>query len=151
MLKIGMLSLFILLGLLFGGFFNMGIILAGQNIIPLPPGINPEDMESLKANFHLFEPKHFIVPFIAHAVGTLIGCFFASFLSAVILKENPKLPCFAISGLFFLGGLFNIIYLPSPIWFSALDLLVAYFPAGFLGYTLAGSFMSKFLPGRISN
>jgi hypothetical protein len=39
-----------------------------------PEGVNPMDMESIKVNMHLFEPIHFLFPFIAHATGTLIGC-----------------------------------------------------------------------------
>jgi hypothetical protein len=30
-----------------------------------------------------------------------------------------------------------VIDLPAPIWFEALDLLIAYFPMGYLGYRLA--------------
>jgi hypothetical protein len=39
---------------------------------------------------------------------------------------------------FFVGGSINIIMLGGPLWFSALDLIVAYIPMGYLGWKLTG-------------
>jgi len=41
-------------------------------------------------------------------------------------------------GIFFLaGGIANIFMLPSPTWFSVVDLVVAYIPMGYLGGIVA--------------
>lgn len=44
-------------GALVGGTVNMGIVMGSGSIIPPPEGIDPGDMESLVANFHLFSPN----------------------------------------------------------------------------------------------
>ena len=52
-------------GALIGILVNSGIVSISGAVIPLPEGIDPNDFESLKANFHLFEPKNFIMPFLS--------------------------------------------------------------------------------------
>lgn len=39
--------------------------------------------------------------------------------------------------LFLIGGVSMVAMLPSPMWFNALDLIVAYIPMAFLGGKLA--------------
>jgi hypothetical protein len=42
-------------------------------------------------------------------------------------------------GLFFLiGGITSVYMLPSPVWYTVLDLVGAYLPMGYLGGKLAG-------------
>lgn len=120
-------------GIVVGMIVNMSIIMASGSVIPLPEGVDPADMESLKGNMHLFEAKHFIMPFLAHALGTLVGAFIAALIAA---SQKMK---FAIGiGVFFLlGGIANIMMLPSPLWFTILDLVGAYIPMGILGGRLA--------------
>ncbi|RMG38369.1 MAG: hypothetical protein D6732_05390, partial [Methanobacteriota archaeon] len=60
----------VLAGLILGSVVNMGLITLGSSVIPPPPGVDVTDMESLKSSMHLFEPRHFIFPFLAHALGT---------------------------------------------------------------------------------
>ncbi len=67
-------------GLIIGGAVNMGIVMLSDNVIPPPEGVNPSSMESLKEGMHLFKPRHFLFPFLAHALGTLSGAMLASFL-----------------------------------------------------------------------
>jgi hypothetical protein len=65
-------------GLIFGSMVNMGLIMISGSIIPPPPGVNPADMECPKSSMHLFKAKHFIFPFLAHALGTLAGAWLAA-------------------------------------------------------------------------
>ena len=123
-------------GFVIGSIVNMGIIMLSGSIIPPPDGVNPADVESLKANIHLFQPKHFIFPFLAHALGTLAGAFTAAKLAA---KHSMKL-AFGIGVFFLLGGLMMIQMVPAPTWFNILDAVVAYIPMGWLGGKLAGKF-----------
>jgi len=119
-------------GIIVGGIINMGIIMLSNSVIPLPEGVDPADMQSLKDNMHLFESKHFIMPFLAHAIGTLAGAFLAARLAA-----NNKLYMAVIIGVVFLiGGIMNVYQLPAPAWFNALDLIVAYLPMAWLGWKL---------------
>ena len=60
-------------GIVAGGVVNMGLITLGPSIIPPPAGVDVTNAASLAAGIHLFEPRHFVVPFLAHALGTLAG------------------------------------------------------------------------------
>ncbi len=121
-------------GVIIGSMVNMGIIMISGSIIPPPEGGDITTMEGLKSTMHLFEPKHFIFPFLAHALGTLLGAFVAAKIAA-----GKKMLMALLVGLFFLiGGTVNIAMLGGPMWFTALDIIiVAYMPMGYLGYVLA--------------
>jgi hypothetical protein len=102
-------------------------------VIPPPEGADVTTMEGLKASIHLFEPKHFIMPFLAHAIGTLVGAFLA-----VKLGASSHMRLAIIVGFFFLvGGAINVFLLPAPMWFNVLDLVGAYIPMAWLGHKLA--------------
>ena len=115
-------------GIIVGGAVNMGIIMISGSIIPPPEGVDNTTMGGLKAGLHLFQPRHFIFPFLAHAMGTFVGALLAAIIAATYKMK------FALSiGVFFLaGGIGNIIMLLSPLWFAIVDLVGAYLPMGFL-------------------
>lgn len=123
----------VVLGLFIGSGINMGLIMLGGSVIPPPEGINPTDIQSLKEGMHMLGAQHFLFPFLAHSLGTLVGALIASGMAA---SQNFKL---AIGiGIFFLaGGIANAFILPAPIWFIVVDLLIAYIPMGWLGGYLA--------------
>lgn len=122
----------VVLGLILGSVVNMGIIMISGSIIQPPNGADVTTMEGLKESIHLFKPKHFLFPFLAHALGTLAGAFLATLISV-----SHKMKMAMLIGIFFLiGGITNIIMLPSPTWFTVLDLAGAYIPMAWLGYKL---------------
>ena len=123
----------VIAGIILGGIVNMGIVMISGSIIPPPQGADVTTMEGLKASMHLFQPKNFILPFAAHALGTFAGAYVAALIAA-----NYKL-IFALGiGVFFLlGGIANIFMLPSPTWFTIVDLAGAYIPMGYLAVKLA--------------
>lgn len=82
---------------------------------------------------HLFEPKHFVFPFLAHALGTFTGAFMTALIAA---SHQLKLALF-IGTIFLAGGIYMVIALPSPVWFSVLDLGGAYIPMAYFGWKLA--------------
>ena len=119
----------VIAGALLGMVINGGIVSVSGMFIPPPEGVDPNDLESIKANMHLFEAKHFIMPFIAHAVGTFVGALLTAMLAA-----SRKLTFALIIGLFFLlGGIAASLMIPAPLWFGISDLLIAYIPMAFLG------------------
>jgi hypothetical protein len=122
----------VLLGLLIGSAVNIGLIMISGKVIPPPAGADVTTMEGLKASLHLFEAKHFVFPFLAHALGTFVGAFIAGLLA----PSRSTVPAYVVGGIFLLGGIANVIILPAPAWFSTLDLLVAYLPAAWLGQAL---------------
>jgi hypothetical protein len=102
-------------------------------VIALPEGADVSTMEGLKESMSLFEPKHFIFPFLAHAIGTLVG----AYLAGLIAATHKMKFALGIGVAFLIGGIINVINLPAPAWFSALDLILAYIPMGWLGGKLA--------------
>ena len=126
----------VLLGLVLGSAVNMGIIMISGSIIPPPEGADTTTMEGLKEAMHLFQPKHFILPFLAHALGTLAG----AFLTALIAANHKMKFALSIGGLFLIGGIINTVSLPSPVWFTVLDLVGAYIPMAWIGYKLSEGF-----------
>ncbi len=119
----------VVLGLFIGVAVNMAIILVSGSIIAPPEGANLTTAEGLKAAMPLMEPKHFLLPFLAHALGTLIGAFTA----AKIAASNKMQLAIVIGICFLVGGVVNIIMLPSPTWFTIVDLGLAYIPMAYLG------------------
>ena len=123
----------VILGLVIGGFVNMSIINISGSIIPPPNGIDITTEEGLKAAMPFFEPKHFLFPFLAHAIGTLVG----AFITALIAKTYRKTLALVIGLAYLIGGIMMINLVPSPLWFSITDLVLAYIPMAFLGYKIA--------------
>ncbi len=122
-------TLAVIAGAVIGSFANGGLIALSPMLIPPPAGADVTTMEGLKASLHLFEPKHFIMPFLAHAVGTLVG----AFVAALIAVNNKMRPAMIVGALFLVGGIMNVMMLPAPTWFSAIDLLLAYLPMAYAG------------------
>ena len=123
----------VLIGFAVGSAVNMGLIMISGSIIPPPAGADVTTMEGLKASLHLFEPKHFLFPFLAHSLGTFAGALCASF---IVLNRRMEF-ALGVGILFLLGGMANVFMLPSPAWFTALDLICAYIPMGYLAGKLA--------------
>ena len=129
----------VVIGLVLGGIVNMALVVAGPQVFPPPAGINMSDAKSLAAGVHLLEPKHFLFPFLAHALGTLVGAL-ATHLVAASLRS--VLAC-VIGVLFLAGGITAACMIPAPAWFIALDLLVAYLPMAWLGARLGRGIRSE--------
>jgi hypothetical protein len=119
----------LLAGIAVGGGVNMALVTISPSLIPPPAGVDVNSADSLRAAMHLFEPRHFIMPFLAHAVGTLAGAF-AAYLIAASFKAQIA---YAIGAVFLCGGVAASFMIPAPGWFIALDLLAAYLPMAWLG------------------
>lgn len=120
-------------GWIIGSLVNYGIITIGPSMIPPPEGIDFNDMESLKENVHLLTGKDYIMPIIAHALGTLVGAF-----AAVKLALTQKFRAAMIVGvLFLLGGIAAAYMMFGFHFYTGLDFLLAYIPMALLGHRLA--------------
>ena len=129
----------VITGIIIGSIVNMSIINISGSIIPPPEGADITTMEGLKATMHLFKPINFLFPFLAHALGTLVGAILAAMIAA-----NHKMRFALVIGLFFLiGGITNILLLPSPTWFAIADIGGAYIPMAWMGATLVNRKIKK--------
>lgn len=122
----------VIAGAIIGSLVNGAIIMVSSSIIPPPTGLDITTEEGLKAGMHLLEPKHFIFPFLAHAIGTFVGAYIAARLGA------HKMVLAIIIGLFFLmGGIWMVMIVPSPLWFTIVDLAGAYLPIAYFAGKIA--------------
>ncbi len=111
-----------------GSFVNGAIIAISGSIIPPPIGADVTTEEGLKATMHLFQPQHFIMPLLAHAIGTFVG----AFIVAKFAASHNMIFAICIGILFLFGGTYMVMILPSPLWFSITDLTLAYLPMAYI-------------------
>ena len=123
-------------GFLTGSAINMAILGLGPQVIPLPAGVDlsdTSDMHKFAENLKLLKPANFIAPWLAHAVGTLLG----AFVAASIAASHKRKFALVIGVLFLLGGIAMVALVGGPLWFAVVDLVGAYLPMAYLGWLLA--------------
>ncbi|MEM6725093.1 MAG: hypothetical protein AAF598_13730 [Bacteroidota bacterium] len=125
-------------GLALGSVVNMGLIQLGMSILPWPESIDLNRPETIETNIHLLETKHFLFPFLAHALGTLV----AGFVIAWIAAYN-KFKLGLIASVFLIGGIMAAQMIPAPTWFLILDLGFAYLPMAWIGAKLGAGRAKK--------
>jgi hypothetical protein len=123
----------LVVGLAFGGAVNMALVMLGPTVIPPPPGVDMTTTEGLRAAMPLLESRHFLMPFLAHALGTLAG----ALTGAAIAAQHRAFVAYAIGTLFLCGGIAACFMIPAPAWFMVLDLAVAYLPMAWFGLSIA--------------
>lgn len=122
----------VIAGFIVGSIVNGLLISISSSVIPPPEGADTSTMEGLQAAIPLFEPKHFLFPFLAHALGTLVGAFVAAKISSNYGLQLAML----VGTIFFIGGLYMVFIVPAPLWFDILDLVVAYLPMAYIGWII---------------
>jgi large-conductance mechanosensitive channel len=126
-------------GVVIGSAVNMALITISPSLIPPPAGVDVTDAESLAKSIHLFEAKHFLMPFLAHALGTLVGAIIA-YLIAASYKTRIA---YVIGIVFLCGGIAASFMIPAPLWFIALDIIVAYIPMAWLGIQICARLLQQ--------
>lgn len=122
-----------ILGLILGALSNGFIVQLGAQVVEAPKGLDLSTEQGLAKAMPLMGVEHFIFPFLAHALGTLIGAYFVT----RVRVDKPLIHSLAIGFAFLAGGVMMVVMLPqTPLWFILLDLLVAYLPMAYLGYRL---------------
>lgn len=119
----------IIIGLFIGSTVNMSLVELGGIVFPLPNNLDSKSVDDLMSVMPSLDWYYFIFPFLAHALGTLSGV-----IIAVLVSQNhKKIASISVALFFFAGGItINLFMLPSPLWFSIVDLLFAYIPMALL-------------------
>jgi hypothetical protein len=125
----------VVIGIVVATIVNMGLVTVGHMIVPLPVGADVSTMEGLAAAISHFEPQHCVFPFLAHALGPLLGTFVAIMIAA---SHKTKI-AIGMAVFFLLGGIAANVMIPAPFWFKAVDLIFAYVPTSLIGAKLAGA------------
>lgn len=119
----------VIAGVVLGGLVNIGLVMISASVIPPPAGVDVNDPGSIAGHIGEFQPKHFLFPFLAHALGTLTSAYVAARLAAT--RKRTFAWVFGVLGL--LGGIMAARMIPAPTWFLVLDLTMAYLPMAWIG------------------
>ena len=125
----------VIAGVVVGALVNGGLITLGPSLIPPPAGVDMTTTEGLVAGIALLEPRHYVMPFLAHAIGTLAGALVAYLLAAT----HKSRIAYVVGALFLCGGIAASFMIPAPVWFIAVDLLLAYFPMAWLAIRIGSA------------
>lgn len=110
----------------------MGLVIMGHKVFPIE-GVDPSDMDAVSAVMPTLGAEYFIFPFLAHAIGTLIG----AYVAARFASSHHMQLALAVGAFFFLGGIAASMMIAAPTWFVVMDLLLAYIPMAWIGGKLA--------------
>lgn len=122
----------VIAGIVAGSAVNMGLILLGPSIIAPPPGVDMSTTQGMQAGMSLLTAKHFVFPFIAHALGTFAGVL----VTCSIARMYRKNAAWGVGLFFLVGGIVAANLIPAPAWFIVADLLLAYVPMSWLAVKL---------------
>lgn len=126
-------ALAVLTGFVFGSAVNMGLVTIGHALVASPEGVDMSDIDKVRETMKLLSPAHFLFPFLAHALGTVVGA-----ASAARVAASHPVRCAVFIGLLFLaGGVSMVVMIGGPLWFIFADLLFAYVPMSILGGKVA--------------
>ena len=101
-------------------------------VYPLPPGVDPMDIEALRAIVDLIPAGAFV--FIIAGWG--VGAFAGSWLAGRIATRQKAPHGLVVTVLLTLGGLFTLLTIPHPVWVWAVG-LAALVGGGYAGSRLA--------------
>lgn len=110
----------VIAGIIAGSICVWGVETLNHILHPYPAGMKANDMEAFKS---YIENLPFLGKFMV-ILGYALGALFSGFISTKIAK-NGKPTAAIICGLIFLSfTIYNMIVLPTPIWFWVLGILV---------------------------
>lgn len=128
-----------IVGFAVGTIVNMGLVTLGPHVFPPPERVNMTTADGIAAAMPLLEPRHFVFPFLAHALGTFVG----ALVACVMATSYRAVFAWAIGVLTLAGGIGAALMIPAPKWFLALDLLAAYLPMAWLAIRLGTRLTAK--------
>jgi hypothetical protein len=120
----------VLVGVLIGAIVNMAILMMSSAVIAPPKGVAMTSDAGINAAMPLLEPKHFLMPFLAHAIGTFVAVYLATRFSKTKAIRIPII----IASIYLIGGIMEVMNLNAPLWFNVVDLALAYFPMAFIAF-----------------
>lgn len=122
----------ILLGSVLAGVLIAVLESAGHLVYPPPPGLDPGDIEALKAAMADIPTGALLLVLLAWGVGTFAG----GWLAAGIARRAPTVHAMIVGALFLAAGVMNMLMIPHPRWFWFPGVAV-FLPAAFAGARLA--------------
>jgi hypothetical protein len=119
----------VIAGLVAASLVNMALVKASGLVVAPPPGADMMTAEGIRVAMPRMTPLHFLMPFLAHALGTLAGA-----LVVAVIAATHKMKLALVIGIIFLvGGIVAVSMVGGPLWFILCDLVLAYIPMAWLG------------------
>ena len=131
MRSIGRSILAVLGGAVVCGIVIFAVEMVGSRIYPLPPGVDPTDLEALKAATADLPPGAYAFVLLGWFLGPFAGSWVASRLAPV----SPVLHGMIVAALVASSAILNLVMLPHPAWMWAGPLAIL--AGGWLGANLA--------------
>jgi hypothetical protein len=100
-----------------------------ETMFPLPAGTDKYDVDSLAKAMKTMPDKAFVLLLVNY----MICSFGAGAIATLVAKRVLMRPAIVVGIVLTLAGLYNVINLPHPAWFTAVNLIV-YLPFAYLGY-----------------
>ncbi|MGH8015959.1 MAG: hypothetical protein ACREBV_07200 [Candidatus Zixiibacteriota bacterium] len=101
-------------------------------VYPPPPGLDMTDTEAMKEYVKTLPTGAFLFVLAGWTIAAFVGGLVAGFIA----KTKPMLFAWIVGGVILLAGIYNLVVIPHPTWFSisavVLILLVS-FLAGKIG------------------
>lgn len=115
------------------GFIVIALIEASNILIyPPPAGLDLNDPVALEAYVAQVPTGAKVIVLFAWAVGT-----FAAGLTAAKVATKSKIThALIVGGVFMMAGIYNMLTIPTPLWFWIVGLII-YLPAAYLGGIVA--------------
>ena len=102
-----------------------------ETIYPLRAGTDKYDVDSLAKGLKDMPDKAFVLLLVNY----IVCSFLAGLIATLVANRTMLRPAIVVGIVLTLAGLYNVIYLPHPLWFSFANLLV-YLPFAYLGYLI---------------
>lgn len=126
-------SLAVLWGILCGGAVNYGVISLGAFLVASLENVALDSVNGINSNINLYSSTYFMIPLLGHGIGTLVG----ACVTAKTAQTNKSKLAIVIGLIFLYGGITLSSQTTAPIWFSLVDLTMAYIPMAWLGNRLS--------------
>lgn len=123
----------VLAGVVVAGIVIAGVEYLGHLIYPPPPGLDPSDVESMKAMMADIPLGSLLFVLLAWALGSLAG----GGVAARIAARSYLLHALIVGGIMLIGGVINMAMIPHPLWFWIVGVIL-FLPSAYAGARLAG-------------
>jgi hypothetical protein len=101
-------------------------------VYPPPPGLNFTDKAAIAAYAAQIPTVVFVLILVNYVVCALLSGVIATQVSG----RKSVMPALITGAIITLGGIFNVVMIPHPMWFVVISVLL-YIPSVWLGYQLS--------------
>ncbi len=115
----------VMAGVILITFGEMGL----HHIYPLPAGIGMNDKAALAEAMSKMPVNAFLLLLLNY----IVCSFLAGMIATLVAGRSAKIPAIVVGIALTLAGAYNIVMVPQPLWFSAVNLL-SYLPFAYVGY-----------------